>query len=153
MIHITSSSFLLEQIARLQQSLEQNKVSKKSIESFIENANKSTELLTNNLHRASELLTSFKHIAVEQTSDKIRMVNISNYLDEIIQSIHPKLKKTSHCIKVHCDENIEIYSHPGAIAQIIINLVINFILLHSIFRKNNEVVVAGDGHRYGEYSS
>jgi len=124
-ISITSSSYLLEQIANLQKDLEQNKISKKSIDNFIENANKSTELLTNNLHRASELLTSFKHIAVDQTSDKIRMVNISNYIDEIIQSIHPKLKKTNHCIKVHCDENIEIYSHPGAIAQIIINLVIN----------------------------
>jgi len=29
--------------------------------------------------------------------------------------------------------------------EIIINLIVNFILLYSIFRKNNEVVVAGDG--------
>jgi len=127
-ISITSSSYLLDQITRLQQALEENKISKKTIESFVENANKSTELLTNNLHRASELLTSFKHIAVDQTSDKVRMINVSNYIDEIIQSIHPKLKKTNHCIKVHCDESIEVYSHPGAIAQIIINLVINSII-------------------------
>jgi len=127
-ISITSSSYLLEQISDLQQALEQNKISKKSIENFIKNANKSTELLTSNLQRASELLTSFKHIAVDQTSDKIRMVNISSYMDEIIQSIHPKLKKTNHCIKVQCDESIEVYSHPGAIAQIIINLVINSIV-------------------------
>lgn len=127
-ISITSSSYLLDQITRLQQALEQNKISKKTIENFIENANQSTELLTNNLHRASELLTSFKHIAVDQTSDKIRMINVSNYIDEIIQSIHPKLKKTNHCIKVHCDNNIEVYSHPGAIAQIIINLIINSII-------------------------
>lgn len=126
-ISITSSSYLLEQIARLQQDLEQNKISKKSIENFIKNANQSTELLTNNLNRASELLTSFKHVAVDQTSDKIRLINVSNYIDEIIQSIHPKLKKTNHCIKVHCDDNIEIYSHPGAIAQVIINLIINSI--------------------------
>ena len=127
-ISITSSSYLLEQISHLQQTLEQNKLSKKSIGNFIENAHKSTELLINNLQRASELLTSFKHIAADQTSDKIRMINISNYLDEIIQSLHPKLRKTNHCIKVHCDENIEVYSHPGAIAQIIINLVINSIV-------------------------
>lgn len=135
-ISITSSSFLLEQITDLEHALTQNKVSKKSIENFIENANKSTLLLTNNLHRASELLTSFKHIAVDQASDKIRMVNISNYIDEIIQSMHPKLKKTNHSIKVHCDENIEIYSHPGAIAQIIINLVLNSIS-HGFEKINN----------------
>lgn len=126
-ISITSSSYLLDQITNLQQTLEQNKLSKKNIQNFITNANKSTDLLINNLHRASELLTSFKHIAVDQASDKTRMVNISSYLDEIIQSIHPKLKKTNHSIKIHCDENIDFYSHPGAIAQIIINLVINSI--------------------------
>jgi len=126
-ISITSSSYLLEQIQRLKQDLEQNKMSKKSVADFIQNANKSAELLTSNLNRASELLTSFKHVAVDQTSDKTRLINVGNYIDEIIQSIHPKLKKTNHCIKVHCDESIEVYSHPGAIAQIIINLIINSI--------------------------
>ena len=126
-ISITSSSYLSDQIAHLQQDLEQNKISKNSIQGFIKNANQSTELLTNNLNRASDLLTSFKHVAVDQTSDKIRLINVSKYIDEIIQSLHPKLKKTNHCIKIHCDENIELYSHPGAIAQIIINLIINSI--------------------------
>jgi signal transduction histidine kinase len=126
-ISITSSTYLLEQISQLQQTLEQNKISRKSIENFIDNASHSTELLTNNLHRASELLNSFKHIAVDQTSDKIRTINISNYIDEIIQSLHPKLRKTNHSIKVNCDNTIELYSHPGAIAQIMINMIINSI--------------------------
>jgi len=126
-ISITASTYLLDQMARLEQELEQKKLSKKSVEKFIENANQSTELLTNNLNRASELLTSFKHVAVDQASDKIRLINVASYLDEIIQSIHPKLKKTNHCIKVHCDESIDFYSHPGAIAQIIINLIVNSI--------------------------
>ncbi|MGV2873588.1 ATP-binding protein [Colwellia sp. E150_009] len=127
-ISITSSTYLLEQITHLQETLSQNKLSKKSIETFIENANKSTVLLINNLQRTSELLTSFKQIAVDQTSDKIRIISISKYLNEIIHSIHPKLRKTNHIINVHCDENIEIYSHPGAIAQIIINLIVNSII-------------------------
>jgi len=126
-ISITSSTYLLEQITHLQETLSQNKLSKKSIETFIENANKSTVLLINNLQRTSELLTSFKQIAVDQTSDKIRIISISKYLNEIIHSIHPKLRKTNHIINVHCNENIEIYSHPGAIAQIIINLIVNSI--------------------------
>ncbi|WP_159818732.1 sensor histidine kinase [Colwellia sp. 20A7] len=127
-ISITSSSYLSEQISHLQQTLDQNKISRKSIESFIQKATESTQLLTNNLHRASELITSFKHIATDQARDKIRLVNISSYIDEIIKSIHPKLKKTNHRIKVHCDKNIEICSHPGAIAQILINLIINSII-------------------------
>lgn len=127
-ISITSASYLLDLLIRLKEDLNQQKLSKKNIKSFIENAYQSTELLTGNLNRASELITSFKHVAVDQTSDKIRVIDVSKYLDEIIHSLHPKLKKTNHCIKVHCDENIEISSHPGAIAQVIINLIINSII-------------------------
>jgi signal transduction histidine kinase len=126
-ISITSSTYLLEQISTLKQTLDQNKMSKRSIENFINNATRSTEILTNNLYRASELLVSFKHIAVDQTNDKIRMINISKYIDEIIQSLHPKLRKTAHSINVNCDKTIEIYTHPGAIAQILLNMIINSI--------------------------
>jgi signal transduction histidine kinase len=127
-ISITSASYLIETIEQLKASMAKGRVSKKEIEKYIDNANQSTELLSANLHRASELITSFKHVAVDQTSDKVRLINVAKYLDEIIQSLHPRLKQTNHCIKVHCDDNIEIYSHPGAIAQIIINLVINSII-------------------------
>ena len=127
-ISITSASYLLDAITQLHDQLNQKTMSKKAIDKFIANAKQSTELLTINLNRASELITSFKHIAVDQTSDKIRLINVAKYFDEIIQSLHPKLKQTNHCVRIHCQENIEIYSHPGAIAQIIINLVINSIL-------------------------
>jgi len=127
-ISITSASYLLELLVRLKENLNQQKLSKRNIESFIENANQSAELLTSNLKRASDLIISFKHVAVDQISDRTRLIAVSKYLDEIIQSLHPKLKKTNHCIKVNCDESIEISSHPGAIAQVIINLIINSII-------------------------
>ena len=127
-ISITSTSYLSDTISHLKQDLTDNKVSKKAIESFVDKASKSTQLLASNLNRASELITSFKHVAVDQISDKVRFVNMTSYIDEIIQSLHPRLKQTSHCVKVHCDKDIEIYSHPGAIAQIIINLIINSII-------------------------
>lgn len=146
-ISITSSSYLLEQISDLHQTLDQNKLSKKNIETFIDNANKSTELLMNNLQRASNLLTSFKHIAVDQISDKIRIINISKYLDEIIQSLHPKLRKTNHTINVHCDGSIEIFSHPGAIAQIIINLIVNSIIHGFEGINNGEIIIVVKLHQ------
>jgi signal transduction histidine kinase len=126
-ISITSASYLLDLLLRLKQDFNQQKLSKQSIESFIEHAHESTDLLIYNLNRASDLITSFKQVAVDQTSDKIRLIVMSEYIDEIIHSLHPKLKKSNHSIKVDCDKNIEISSHPGAIAQVIINLIINSI--------------------------
>jgi signal transduction histidine kinase len=124
-ISITSASYLLDLLLSLEQDFKQQKLSKQSIENFIENAHESTELLIYNLNRASDLITSFKQVAVDQTSDKVRLIVMSEYIDEIIHSLHPKLKKHNHSIKINCDKNIEISSHPGAIAQVIINLIIN----------------------------
>ena len=126
-ISITSSSYLSDLLMSLKQDINQQKLSKQNIRTFLEKATQSTELLTSNLNRASELMTSFKHVAVDQASNKVRLIVMSKYLDEIIQSLHPKLKKTEHCININCDDSIEISSHPGAIAQIIINLIINSI--------------------------
>jgi signal transduction histidine kinase len=127
-ISITSASYLADIINKLQQDINEQKLSKRTIDTFIDNAQHSIELLDNNLHRSAELIASFKQVAVDQTNDKVRLINVAKYLDEIIQSLHPKLKKTNHCVKINCDQHIEIFTHPGAIAQIIINLIINSII-------------------------
>jgi C4-dicarboxylate-specific signal transduction histidine kinase len=127
-ISITSTSYLSDIINKLNQDINDQKLSKRTIDLFIANAKQSVALLSNNLQRSAELITSFKQVAVDQTNDKVRLICVAKYLDEIIQSIHPKLKKTTHRIKVNCDPHIEIYTHPGAIAQIIINLLINSII-------------------------
>ena len=126
-ISITSTSYLSDIIHKLQQDINAPQLSKRTIDSFIDNAQHSVELLLSNLQRAAELIASFKQVAVDQTNDKVRLINVAKYLDEIIRSIHPKLKKTDHSVKINCDPHIEIYTHPGAIAQIIINLIINSI--------------------------
>lgn len=47
------------------------------------------------------------------------------YLNDVLISLQPRLRKTSHHITVNCPEDLEITSYPGAISQIITNLVMN----------------------------
>ena len=127
-VGITSTSYLADLITQLEQQFEDKKLSKRAFEEFISSASQSVNLLMNNLTRASELVSSFKQVAVDQTSDKIRLVNIGQYIDGVIHSLHPKLKKTSHSIKVNCPSNIEMYIHAGALSQIFTNLIMNSII-------------------------
>jgi len=127
-VSITSTSYLSDLLNNLSKDINDQKLTKRSIDDFVINAQQSIELLTNNLTRASDLMTSYKQIAVDQISDKMRLINMAKYLDEIIQSLRPRLKKSNHTIKVNCDTNIEIFSHAGAIAQIFSNLIINSII-------------------------
>eukprot|EP00481_Brizalina_sp_1-RS-2013_P002464 TRINITY_DN6467_c0_g1_i1.p1 TRINITY_DN6467_c0_g1~~TRINITY_DN6467_c0_g1_i1.p1 ORF type:complete len:128 (+),score=21.69 TRINITY_DN6467_c0_g1_i1:127-510(+) len=105
-ISITSASILIDSLVRLEQDVKQQKLSRKSIESFIGNTHQSTKILISNLNRASDLITSFKHVAVDQISDKIRLIVVSEYIDEIIQSLHTKKKipmrgRSSETAKAH----------------------------------------------------
>jgi len=140
-VSITSISYLSDILAKLQLDISGQRLSRRSIEGFIANAQQSVNLLLSNLNRASELIASFKQVAVDQTNDKIRLIDVGKYFDEIIQSLHPKLKKTNHTIKIHCDKHIEIYSHPGAIAQIIINLILNSIIHGFEFINRGEIII------------
>lgn len=127
-VSITSTTFLADLLTQLNEDIDNNKLSKRGLDDFRKNADQSVQLLINNLNRASDLITSYKQIAVDQTSDKIRYVNLAKYLDEIIQSLRPKLMKTNHSIHIDCAEDIEIFCHAGAISQIFTNLIINSIL-------------------------
>lgn len=127
-VSITSTSYLADLLTQLDNDIENNKLSKRGLDEFRSHAQQSVHLLTNNLNRASDLIGSYKQIAVDQTSDKIRNVNLAKYIDEIIQSLRPKLMKTNHSIHVDCAEDVEIFCHAGAISQIFTNLIINSIL-------------------------
>ncbi len=127
-VSITSTTYLSDLLEQLKSNINNQKLSKRSLDEFTSNASHSIDLLVNNLNRASELITSYKQVAVDQTSDKIRKINIHQYLNEIIQSLHPKLKKTNHQITINCADDVEIYCHAGAISQIITNLIINSIV-------------------------
>ena len=127
-VSITSTTYLADLLIKLKADIENNKLSKRELNDFTDNSQQGLNLLLNNLERASDLVTSYKQVAVDQISEKIRQINLAKYLDEIIHSLHPKLKKTNHTIKVNCPSDAEIYCHAGAISQIFTNLIINSVL-------------------------
>ncbi|MBA6347617.1 MULTISPECIES: HAMP domain-containing sensor histidine kinase [unclassified Colwellia] len=127
-VSITSTSYLSDLLNSLKNDVDNQKLTKRSLDDFTKNADQSLHLLFNNLNRASDLITSYKQVAVDQTSNKTRKINVAQYLNEIIQSLQPKLKKTKHTVNVNCVDNIDIYCHAGAISQIFTNLIINSII-------------------------
>lgn len=50
---------------------------------------------------------------------------VREYVEEILLSLRPKLKKTAHRVEVECDADLCIDSYPGAFSQILTNFVIN----------------------------
>lgn len=127
-IGVTAISFLQERLNTLENAYKEKKLSPKALEEFINEAKQSTSLLTTNLDRASELIASFKQIAVDQASEAVRTINFKDYLNEVILSLHPKLKKTKHTINLQCPDDLVLNLPAGAISQIFTNLIMNSII-------------------------
>ncbi|MBW4967757.1 MULTISPECIES: ATP-binding protein [unclassified Pseudoalteromonas] len=138
-IGVTAVSFLEERLNKLESAYAEKTLSPKALEEFINEAKQSTSLLTTNLDRASDLIASFKQIAVDQASEAVRTINFKDYVNEVIRSLHPKLKKTSHTINLQCPDDLVLNLPAGAISQIFTNLIVNS-LIHGFEGKTNGVM-------------
>lgn len=135
-IGITAASFMSEQINELNQSFINKTLTSKSLASFIQDSTESINLINANLKRASELINSFKQIAVDQASDARRNIEIGSYVQEVINSLKPKLKKAKQIIQFDCPTKINMTCPAGAISQILTNLIMNSII-HGFENKND----------------
>ncbi|MDP2561213.1 ATP-binding protein [Psychrobium sp. 1_MG-2023] len=126
-IGVTAISHLGEEVRALQEHYENNTLSQKVLQQFLAQAIDGTNISLSNLSRAADLISSFKRIAVDQASGAVRELNIKNYLEEILLSLRPKLKKVPHTICIDCAQSITAHCNAGTLSQIITNLLMNSI--------------------------
>jgi signal transduction histidine kinase len=58
----------------------------------------------------------------------MREFDLCTYLNEVVHSLKPQMKKAGHQIQIECSEPITIHSYPGALAQVLTNLVMNSVI-------------------------
>jgi len=127
-VSVTATSFLQDRVQKLQTAYDDKKLTGNTMSSFLSEAQQTITLLTNNLNRASDLISSFKQVAVDQTSEAVRDINVSEYLTEVVQSLAPNFKKTQHTIDIHCPDDLSIQCAPGVLAQILTNMIMNSLI-------------------------
>ena len=115
-VSVTATSFLQDRVKKLQSAYDDKKLTGSTMTSFLSEAQQTITLLTNNLNRASDLISSFKQVAVDQTSEAEREINVSVYLTEVVQSLAPNFKKTQHTIDIQCQDDLSIKCPPGVLA-------------------------------------
>ena len=127
-VGVTAASVLHEKLKIIDKKLLDQSLSATDMKSFLSDSKQSVDLLMTNLQRASELIASFKQIAVDQASEMNRQINVKSYLQEIITSLKPELKKGAHNVDVICPDNLELMVPAGAISQIFTNFLLNSVI-------------------------
>lgn len=124
-VGITAVSHLDHSVQRLQESFGAGTLTKQQFTDLLRAVNESSEILTANLKRAADLVKAFKSVAVDQASAEARLFNLKDYINDVLTSLRPKLKRVKHSVKLDVDDKIDLYCDPGIISQIFTNLIVN----------------------------
>ena len=124
-VSVTSASFMDEQVKDIERRFEANELKRSELVDFFSEFHKGFTILLENLRRSSDLIKNFKQVAVDQSSDEYREIDLHEYIDQIISSLTPATKRTRIKFKNMVDENLKFNTYPGVIYQIISNFIFN----------------------------
>ncbi|MCG7931912.1 MAG: ATP-binding protein [Candidatus Thiodiazotropha lotti] len=125
---ITAASHLKDRVVKIRQHFERDEMTRTDLDGFFNSSEKACEILLSNLQRSGDLVKSFKQVAVDQSSLKRRLFDMCEYLQEIKQSLQPRLKYSRYQLEIECLSPIELNTCPGVLSQVITNLVLNSII-------------------------
>jgi signal transduction histidine kinase len=126
-IGLMSASTLTKKTEVAINAFKSNQLKKSTMGAYFDQVNHGSQLILRNLERASELVKSFKQVAVDQSNLEKRSFVVKKYLEDMLVAFKPKLQNTSHQITLSGDEQIEINNYPGALSQVVTNLLMNSI--------------------------
>lgn len=125
---VTGTSLASKDIQDIETMLQSGSVSRQRLADSLSNVRSAIELTLHNAQRASLLIGNFKQIAVDQTSESLREIELGAYVEDILHTLSPMLKKSRIEYRVRYEEPVSMSSYPGAIAQIISNLAANVVV-------------------------
>jgi signal transduction histidine kinase len=134
-ICVTATSHMVEELTMMKKQLDDDSLSKEGLLEFVEIFDQSLRIMTTNSQRGAALVRSFKQVAVDQSSESIREFDLRHYLDEILFSLQPKFKGKKIAIKVDCPSGIAMRTYPGALSQVLTNMLTNS-LIHGFEGRN-----------------
>lgn len=124
-IGITAASHLEEELKQTNAIFDRGELKKQDFVAFLSDCGDTSRILLSNLQRAADLVRSFKQVAVDQSSEDKRELEIVSYIEDILRSLNPKLKKTQVSVTTDFCESMVVETFPGALAQVLTNLIMN----------------------------
>ncbi|MGK5093252.1 GAF domain-containing protein [Deltaproteobacteria bacterium TL4] len=94
-VGVTAASNLHAEVENFMEMVQKGSLKKSQLEDFFQVVQESSDILLTNLQRAAELVQSFKKVAVDRTSDNRQTFKVREYLEEVLRSLHPQLKRRS----------------------------------------------------------
>lgn len=105
----------------------QGELSEEELLQYFSMAKEATGLMAMNAERAADLIHSFKQVSVDRSSGERRSFNLKQCIDDTLLSLWPLYGRRRISVRVDCPAALTMHSYPGALSQLIGNLMTNSI--------------------------
>jgi signal transduction histidine kinase/ligand-binding sensor domain-containing protein len=129
-IAVTAASHLADQIRSNEAKLDAGTLRAHDVAQWRETTEEGMRLILGSLDRANTLIKSFKQVAVDQSSQQRRRFDLKTFLEEVQFALRPSYRRTAHSFEIDCPMGLELDTYPGALFQIVTNLLGN-VLTHA----------------------
>ena len=116
---------LAEKHDEFRRQAETGQLRRSALGEYVQQGDEALRMLIRNLHVASELISHFKRLAVDQTSTQRRRFDLREIAEDVLLSVGPQFRKTSHRVEIQMPEGLAFDSYPGPLGQVLTNLLSN----------------------------
>ncbi|QDL55172.1 PAS domain-containing sensor histidine kinase [Rhodoferax aquaticus] len=125
---LMTATTLVDEGKKFEKLLSAHQLKRSELTQFVQMVHGGNDLMLRNLQRAVELLANFRQVANDQASQQRRQFDLATMVAEVMETLSPSLRRTSHKVVLDIAPGITMDSLPGALGQVIINLTNNAIL-------------------------
>lgn len=122
---LTVATSLHHEARQLRNMLLDGTLKRSSLERYAQSGEHITLVMEKNLQRAANIIGHFKQLTVDQVSEHRRQFPLSEVVEDTLSALSPRLNKTGHKLELQLDHNLMLDSYPGAISQVLTNIIMN----------------------------
>ncbi len=127
-IVVTASSHLIDEARRMEVRAGTGSLRRADLDSFLGSVTEAASIVLSNGRRAAQLVQSFKRVAVDEASEERRVFVLGDYVRDVLATLGPRLSGSPVRVDLDLPLELELDSYPGALAQVLTNLVLNALL-------------------------
>ncbi len=125
---LTLASGIQHTSAQLEQMVQGKAVQRNDILLQLSDLQEAARLLVRSSERARDLIANFKNMAVDQSSSRRRHFYLPEVCRDIVHLLQPQIRRSPYQLLLQCDLDIWMDSFPGALEQVVMNLINNAFL-------------------------
>jgi len=122
---LTVATTLQDRVREFNATMAKGELKKSALLDFLHVTEEMGDLLVRSCRRAAELVASFKQVAADQASERRRVFDLKELVDDVLMTLRPTYKHQPWTFASDIPEGVACDSFPGPLGQVLSNLVQN----------------------------